>query len=451
MWAVHMSSESVMGRMALMSGVAFLMLHAATAFGAEISLAWKPSVNAVGYNVYYGVAHRDYTSSLDAGPNTMMTVTGLEPGQTYYFAVTAYNANDVESRYSNEVTNRVTNLPVLLSEPKSQTVVLGTTAFLSVDFLAAPPVSFRWFFDAMAMPGATNALLALPDISEEDAGDYTVVLSNSAGSVTSTVAVIDVLQPILHKEERHATAARQAVPAGVYNGLFYQTDEAGVPAMTPAATGFLGHCVIDMNGYYSARLACAGRSDSFSGVLNDAGEGTVVVSRSDGGLSNLLVSLQVSLSNGIGRLTGFVSNMDPSDPWVAPLTTRRATNAYPHAAALLLFSPPLADQFGNDLENHQCWLTVASNGFATLFGRLDDGAQVWQMVPISGDGSIPLYVSLGHDSGLLAGWVHVSRDDPIGNLTWIRPAGPSEVSPGPPRQANTKSQVNEPVTSSSNF
>jgi hypothetical protein len=66
-----------------------------------VLLTWTASTTPnVGYHVWYGTASRQYTVELDAGTNVTYQVTGLSP-QTYYFAVTAYNANG-DSGYSNE-------------------------------------------------------------------------------------------------------------------------------------------------------------------------------------------------------------------------------------------------------------------------------------------------------------------------------------------------------------
>jgi hypothetical protein len=71
-----------------------------------ILLGWNASTdtNVVGYYVYYGAASGVYTNKTDVGTNTVTTVSGLEEGQTYYFAVTAYNAAGMESPFSPEVT-----------------------------------------------------------------------------------------------------------------------------------------------------------------------------------------------------------------------------------------------------------------------------------------------------------------------------------------------------------
>jgi hypothetical protein len=71
---------------------------------AEITLAWDSSVGAAGYKVHSGQSSGSYTGIQDVGNVTNYTVTGLQNGNTYYFAATAYDATrSVESGYSNQV------------------------------------------------------------------------------------------------------------------------------------------------------------------------------------------------------------------------------------------------------------------------------------------------------------------------------------------------------------
>jgi len=71
----------------------------------SVILAWDPNAEPelAGYIVYYGDASRHYTNSIDVGNATQYTVLGLQEGQGYYFAVSAYDASRLESDYSNEI------------------------------------------------------------------------------------------------------------------------------------------------------------------------------------------------------------------------------------------------------------------------------------------------------------------------------------------------------------
>lgn len=94
---------------ALRRPAAWLLLAAlswATGAAAQsVSLGWNASSSSgvTGYNVHYGLASGTYTQVSNAGNNLTATISSLTAGQTYFFAVTAYNGAGLESAPSNEV------------------------------------------------------------------------------------------------------------------------------------------------------------------------------------------------------------------------------------------------------------------------------------------------------------------------------------------------------------
>ena len=86
-----------------------------------VSLAWDAvsAPNLKGYWLYYSQTSRTYTSHIDVGTQTTYTVTGLTAGQTYYFAVTAYDGTGNESPFSNEAIIIATPAPAATSMANS--------------------------------------------------------------------------------------------------------------------------------------------------------------------------------------------------------------------------------------------------------------------------------------------------------------------------------------------
>jgi hypothetical protein len=57
------------------------------------------------------------------------------------------------------------------------------------------PLSFQWLYDGTNLENQTNASLVLTPVQLINAGDYQVIVTNHAGSVTSTVASLVVIHP----------------------------------------------------------------------------------------------------------------------------------------------------------------------------------------------------------------------------------------------------------------
>jgi hypothetical protein len=106
--------------------VALVVLLTSYTAAAQVTLTWDASVSMVdGYWLYYGPASGSYTARLDVGAATTYTITGLASGQTYYFAVTAYDrTGNVESPFSNEV-----GLTLQSTQPDSDSAQSGGRQF----------------------------------------------------------------------------------------------------------------------------------------------------------------------------------------------------------------------------------------------------------------------------------------------------------------------------------
>jgi len=84
--------------------------------------------------------------------------------------------------------------PEIIVQPESRTNYVGTTATFSVVATGATPLFYQWYFNGtVPLPGATASVLNLTNVQPEHAGQYTVVITNVAGAVTSQVATLTVL------------------------------------------------------------------------------------------------------------------------------------------------------------------------------------------------------------------------------------------------------------------
>ena len=84
----------------------------------------------------------------------------------------------------------------ILSNPMDVVATNGDTVELTVQGDGSGPLFYQWYFNEVnLLPDGTNAVLLLSNVSPAQAGNYTVVLTNAYGSVTSTPATLTVFSP----------------------------------------------------------------------------------------------------------------------------------------------------------------------------------------------------------------------------------------------------------------
>lgn len=109
------------------------------------------------------------------------------------FRVVARNAlGSVESLPVTVSVSDADVAPALLTQPAALSVAAGGEAVFAVDARGTEALSYQWRRNGAPIAGANGAVLRLPSISTASAGDYSVVVSNLAGSVTSASATLSV-------------------------------------------------------------------------------------------------------------------------------------------------------------------------------------------------------------------------------------------------------------------
>jgi sugar lactone lactonase YvrE len=82
--------------------------------------------------------------------------------------------------------------PAISTQPQSQTVVAGGTVQFSITATGIPAPTYQWFHNGNPFSGATASTLSFTNARSSDAGEYTVVVTNPLGSVTSATATLTV-------------------------------------------------------------------------------------------------------------------------------------------------------------------------------------------------------------------------------------------------------------------
>jgi len=79
--------------------------------------------------------------------------------------------------------------------PASQIISGGSTAQFSASTYGLSTASYQWLWDGQTITGATNSTLSIPTASRTNEGSYSVVVSNSYGSIISPSATLQVTVP----------------------------------------------------------------------------------------------------------------------------------------------------------------------------------------------------------------------------------------------------------------
>ena len=83
--------------------------------------------------------------------------------------------------------------PVISVPPASLSVLPGSSATFSVVATGTAPLAYQWFFNGTPIPGATATNLVLANVQAGNVGTYTVRVSNSLGTNTSSGAVLSLV------------------------------------------------------------------------------------------------------------------------------------------------------------------------------------------------------------------------------------------------------------------
>ncbi len=93
------------------------------------------------------------------------------------------------------VVSLVPEAPSVVSQPAGEVVSAGESAPFNVFASGTPPLMYQWLFNGFNIPAATNSGYVIRNVQSANVGSYSVIVSNSYGSVTSSVALLSVIMP----------------------------------------------------------------------------------------------------------------------------------------------------------------------------------------------------------------------------------------------------------------
>jgi O-glycosyl hydrolase len=132
--------------------------------------------------------------------------------------------------------------PSITAQPQSQTVTAGQTATFSVTATGTPAPTYQWMKGGTAISGATSSSYTTPATTTADSGSsFTVTVSNSAGSKTSSAATLTVnaapVAPTVTATSPTSSATNVGISAAVSATFSVAMDATTITNSTFTVTG----------------------------------------------------------------------------------------------------------------------------------------------------------------------------------------------------------------------
>ena len=234
--------------------------------------------------------------------------------------------------------------PNILTNPANQYVTTGGTATLTVTATGIPAPDYQWLKNGTNVPGATSATLSIPGAVVADSGSYSVIVSNSAGTVTSSTATLTVNTTPVANNVPASTTVNTPLLLPAAKVLLYASDADSNPltlSSISASSTNGGTATLSLGTITYTPVANFIGVDQFNYSVSDGiggtatGTVTVTVNASGTGFNQLNVQVvgpDVVLTYlGIPALNYALDrtfNLTPPVTWVPQITNPAAFNGY---------------------------------------------------------------------------------------------------------------------------
>ena len=135
---------------------------------------------------------------ISGSATSSLTIGNVSPGDAGAYSVIVSNAAGSVTSDSASLTIITGQAPVIVSAPASQTLLPGATVTFTVSATGDQPLAYFWQMDGTNLTdggnlsGSATSTLSIRSATAPNSGDYTVLITNSFGSVTSAVAVLNL-------------------------------------------------------------------------------------------------------------------------------------------------------------------------------------------------------------------------------------------------------------------
>jgi uncharacterized repeat protein (TIGR03803 family) len=182
------------------------------------------------------------SGGISGSATSSLTIKNVSPGDVGAYSVIISNAAGAVASGSASLTIITGQAPVIVSGPASQTILPGATATFTVSAVGDQPLSYFWQLDGTNLAnrgnvsGSSTSTLTIRSATVPNSGNYTVLITNRFGSVTSAVAALNLTGVTssgvaLETLYSFTTNSFGCLPFGgliqANNGRFYGTTSAG--------------------------------------------------------------------------------------------------------------------------------------------------------------------------------------------------------------------------------
>jgi len=146
-------------------------------------------------------------TNINGANNSTYTISSVNSSHAGNYSVVVRNASG--SVTSNNATLTVTTAPVITSQPQSITTAQGSNATFTVTATGSAPLSYQWRKNGTNVGGANGSSYTISSVTTADAGNYSVVVNNNYGNVTSSNATLTVTTaPAITSQPQNFTASQ---------------------------------------------------------------------------------------------------------------------------------------------------------------------------------------------------------------------------------------------------
>ncbi len=150
-------------------------------------------------------------NNLGGGTNLSLIITNVQMEQAGAYSVVVSNIYGAVTSIDAQLTVKPIQITV---QPQSRMVYLGAATTFNVAAINVGPFVYQWQLNGAAIPGATNNPLVLTNIQLAQGGNYSVVVSNLLGGVSSSDAILSISEVAAWGDNN---SGQTNLPAGLTN------------------------------------------------------------------------------------------------------------------------------------------------------------------------------------------------------------------------------------------